>query len=463
VARPKKITHFKLREYLNTSGTKSWRVTGTKPDGTRVRQNFSDKSSAVQTQADFEAEVLGVKDAPRAQRTRLSTEELADAEAALVRAGDRRLTEIVSHYLALETRVRARGSQLDAAIEYFEAHYRSEFRNISVLNAYDEFIASRPDGPAKTKTHYVSSLNLLLKPDPNKLLHTFTVSDIEKVLKPYRNINSRKTYRRSFSVFFNWAVRHHYSLENPCHRLDRMPKDTTHVEILKIDDVQRLLYAAMNYQGGVAVAPIAIALFAGLRPSEIEELKPEDLGTERIRVAGGKLRRTLKRASPISHNLSEWLKKFPFKGLPDGWNYKMKRLKEATKASVWVQDILRHTSITYQAERDKNEAMTAFNCGTSPKMMDQHYRNFIDDPELIAKFWALTPENVLASKPRISLPNHKEIAWPTKAALTSLVWKKPLTHVAKEIGVSDVALRNHCVKMGLELPSKGHWARTRAR
>ena len=459
MARPKKTVHFKLKTHRNSSGSQSYRVTGTKKDGTRVRQNFSDKAEAVQTLADLEGEIAGVHDAPRVQRTRLSAEELADAEAAIIGTRGRKLSGIVAHYAALESRAKAKGTTLDAAIAFVESHYRAEIKEVSVLTAYDEFIGSRPPGPAKTKGHYESSLRLLMKPDPNKPLHSFGVSNIEAILEPYTNVNSRKTYRRAFSVFFNWAVRHHYCLENPCMRLDRMPKDTAHIEILGFEEIRRLLYAAMNYHGGVTVAPIAIALFAGLRPSEIEELTPLDIGDNRIRVSGGKLRRTLKRSSPISPNLKKWLEKFPFKGLPSGWEYKMKRLKGATKASVWVQDILRHTSITYQAERDKNEALTAYNCGTSPKMMDLHYRNFIDDPKLIQKFWNLTPASILSAKPEVKLPGKSEIVWPPKVALEKLIWQKPMIHAAKEIGVSDVALKKHCVNAGVNLPPRGHWVR----
>ena len=40
-----------------------------------------------------------------------------------------------------------------------------------------------------------------------------------------------------------------------------------------------------------------------------------------------------------------------------------------------------------------------------------------------------------------------------------LVWQKPLVHVAADIGVSDVALKKHCVKQGIELPPRGYWLR----
>ena len=65
----------------------------------------------------------------------------------------------------------------------------------------------------------------------------------------------------------------------------------------------------------------------------------------------------------------------------------------------------------------------------------------------------------MAKKPEIVLPGKPKIVWPTKNALAKLVWEKPLIHAAKDIGVSDVALRKHCVKAGIELPKQGHWVR----
>ena len=461
MARPKKINHFKLVKFRNTAGSESWRVTGTQPDGTRIRQNFNNKPEAIQKQADLEAELAGHIETSRLQRTRLSPEEMAEAEFAIHGAAGRKLSKIISHYLSLEARAKSKGTNLDAALGFVDAHFRSEIKHISVLGAYDEFLKSRSTGATATQNHYATCLRRLLTPDPNKLLHTLTVSDLEKILNPYKNVNSKRTYRRIFSIFFNWAVRHHYCLEDPCKRLDKIPKDMTQIAVLSLEEVQRLLYAAITYQDGAAAAPVAIAIFAGLRPSEIADLKAEDIGEGRIRVSGGKLRRKLKRTSPIPPNLAVWLKEYPFKGMPDGWGYKLKKLKTATNAAAWVQDIFRHTSITYQVERDKNEALTAFNCGTSIQMMDRHYRNFIDNPKAITEFWNLTPAKIMARKPKVELPCSPKIEWPGKPVLEKLVWEKPLIHAAADIGVSDVALKKHCVKLGIELPSPGHWARQR--
>lgn len=42
------------------------------------------------------------------------------------------------------------------------------------------------------------------------------------------------------------------------------------------------------------------------------------------------------------------------------------------------------------------------------------------------------------------------------------VWKVPMTTLSKRYGVSDVALRTQCKKMGIPLPKAGHWAKVKA-
>lgn len=42
--------------------------------------------------------------------------------------------------------------------------------------------------------------------------------------------------------------------------------------------------------------------------------------------------------------------------------------------------------------------------------------------------------------------------------LYKMVWERPVLIIAKEIGVSDVAVAKACRKAGIPLPSRGHWA-----
>lgn len=50
----------------------------------------------------------------------------------------------------------------------------------------------------------------------------------------------------------------------------------------------------------------------------------------------------------------------------------------------------------------------------------------------------------------------KEIS---RQALYELVWSKPWTSLAKELGISDVAIRKHCIKVDVPVPPAGYWAR----
>ena len=47
----------------------------------------------------------------------------------------------------------------------------------------------------------------------------------------------------------------------------------------------------------------------------------------------------------------------------------------------------------------------------------------------------------------------------TRSELYELVWKDPVTHVAKRFGVSDVGLRKTCVKYGIPTSPLGYWAK----
>lgn len=457
MARPKNLVRFKLLRHKNASGTISWKVTGTTREGTRVRKNYSTKAEALQTISDLELQDEGLAEERVARRTSLSIDQLAEAEAAFQKIANRGLSTLVSHYLNLQERSQIKGSTLDQMFAFAEAHYRPETETITVLNATNAFLKSKTNITGATRLNYTNSFKHLLAEDPNRELHLFTVSDIERILVKHKNLNSRKSHQRFISSFFNWCVRHHYTLENPCSRLDPITLDKQSISVLSLPEIRRMLYAAIQYQDGATVAPIAIALFTGMRPSEIEDLKPKDIGKKTIKVTGGKLRRKISRVTPIPDNLKTWLKEYPFKGLPKGWDYKLKMLKAATKAKSWKQDVLRHTSITYQTERDKNEALTAFNCGTSPRMMDLHYRDSAPGEKSLNTFWDLTPTIILSKKERVKLPAKQSVEWPTKAKLEKLTWEKPMVQIAADLGISDVAIKKRCKKLGIKLPPRGHW------
>ncbi len=446
------VEPFKIVSFANPSGEIVWRVTGSTRKKIRIRENFPAREEALSRKRKLEDEYFLQESSDALLRTSLTPAQLKAAETAQEELGDRNIARVVHFYLQLEKRSEKQGINLDDAMRFVETHFTENSRNIQVMDAVREFLSSRTGREAKTVQHYRNCTRLLLKHCPNRDVHRVKVNDLEKVLKPFTNINSAKTYRRGLSTFFTWAVRHHYCPENPCDRLDPLPRNMTPISILRLEQAKQMLKASIVYQKASMAPSIALALFAGLRPSEIDDLEPSDVLDGRIRVQGGKLRRTLRRSTPIPPILATWLEKYPFTGQPAGYRYKFKMLKAAVASDHWVQDILRHTSISFQLERDKDEARTAFNNGTSKQMIDLHYRDVIDDPKVVEAFWNLTPEVIQKVTLTGPLPRPTKVRnWPSDKILEGMVRELSLVEVGRRVGVSDNAVRKRCKSRGIRL------------
>jgi len=76
-------------------------------------------------------------------------------------------------------------------------------------------------------------------------------------------------------------------------------------------------------------------------------------------------------------------------------------------------------------------------------------------------------------KPKIEVPGirHRvasirratKIPWPDKETLAKLLWEKPATQIAAELGVSDTAVKKHCRQLGITKPPRGYWAKLAAK
>lgn len=53
----------------------------------------------------------------------------------------------------------------------------------------------------------------------------------------------------------------------------------------------------------------------------------------------------------------------------------------------------------------------------------------------------------------------KKITWPSIENLTNMLWEKPTSSIAKELGVSDTAIKKFCRKHNINKPPRGYWAK----
>jgi len=51
------------------------------------------------------------------------------------------------------------------------------------------------------------------------------------------------------------------------------------------------------------------------------------------------------------------------------------------------------------------------------------------------------------------------IVWPTNEELEKMLWERPSSSVAADLGVSDAAICKRCRKYNIEKPPRGYWAK----
>jgi hypothetical protein len=91
---------FTIKTYTNPSGQQVWRVEGRMPDGERVRQNFKEQADALARKAELEIQALNRPAGIGFKQTRLTDEQLAQAEAAFLKLDGQSLITAVDYYTA---------------------------------------------------------------------------------------------------------------------------------------------------------------------------------------------------------------------------------------------------------------------------------------------------------------------------------------------------------------------------
>lgn len=192
-------------------------------------------------------------------------------------------------------------------------------------------------------------------------------------------------------TLFSYAKRHGWVLHNPADAVERPRVEEINVEIFTPAECVALLASAAGYYPAV-LAYLAIAMFAGARPSEVDRLKWSQVKEDFIEIEATKVRTRRRRLVTIAPALRTWLDLAPREGefirpinFVRIWRRMIKR------AGVkWRHDGLRHSFASYHLAAGRDAAKTAFELGhRSTEMLFGHYRERVTPAEA-AEFWALS-------------------------------------------------------------------------
>lgn len=388
-------SRFRILPFTNRAGSQSWRVTGIKRDGTRIRENYADQQSAQCRQIDLEAEFHARQSTDTGLRaTKLTDTQVKIAEVAFVRLDS--------------------DEEMLSAVEYWLRHGRQQSvqQTVKLDEAIEQFTSwLEAQGPQDmrdaTRHNLRKRVNLFANATPNHEVASITSDTVVKFLDS-RNVSRRTKIndRLALSRFFSWCREkpRQWLAVNPAAKEGKSKRQPTpQPEILSLEECERLLRTAEKFKDGKLAPYVAVCLFEGLRPTEATLIRPDqfNLVDRELRIEADQTKTHRPRVVAISKTLAAWLKAYGCNCHPANFTKDWRALRiaagfgtpseERPDLKPWVEDIMRHTSISHYFRSCGSYGLTAEWAGNSEKIIKDHYKGRVSTEDT-KRFYALLPK-----------------------------------------------------------------------
>jgi integrase len=282
------------------------------------------------------------------------------------------------------------------AVRHYVAYLKANERSCTAVQLVKELLAAKKaDGVSERHLRDIRSrLSVFAEKFDGQIVATITSKDIDNWL---RSLNvkavTRNHYRQLVVLAFNFAVRSGYATANPAVGAAKAKVVGEAPGILSVSEVARLLEAATP-----DVLPyVAIGLFAGLRPAEIDRLDWSEIDFESglIEVKAAKSKTAQRRFVTIQPNLREWLLPLrQHKGNVTPQNcfrQLFEQARDGAGINDWPENALRHSFASYHLAHFKNAASTALELGHhDSRVTFAHYRELVR-PKEADRYWSIRP------------------------------------------------------------------------
>lgn len=371
----------------------TWLVQGWKENEKWKRKKFKEKRDAETFIFRKQVELKNMRGVANTVITRLTQNQIDQAEAAFLALGDRyTLKDAVSYYLENFCDPDFKISIRDARKKFLEGKEREGVRDRSIVQLNS------------VTTRFESFVE-------NCDLHEVTSNDVARFLKSIRAKNgvdpaSQKTwnnYRADLSSFFNWCrdPQRNWIVSNPVEHISKFKRiDRDLPSILTPNEAKKLMKFVVEFEGGKMTRYFALALFAGIRTGPDGELMKLAFHEERERLIDMKRRvihippnvskTNQKRQIVIRDNLFSWLTVSNPEILPKNHDRFIKKIRKEHSLS---HDVLRHSFFSYHIAAFRSVGDAAIEGGNTEAVVKKHYLNLATKIEG-EEFWAIYPECV---------------------------------------------------------------------
>ncbi len=310
------------------------------------------------------------------------------------------------HVAALEV-LGDSGSIIEAARAYRTANL-TRTASKPLREAVEIYLDSRANLRPATLASYRYSLQTMLAPLHGQIMADIQTEDIEAQLAT-KTASSRSLHRRNLAAFWAWASkapRSWASMETlEAIEAPRTSSDAD-IVILHAAEVRALLIAA-EAESPAAATAYAIAIFAGVRMTELGKLTWANIGTDYIEISRAVSKKHSQRLVPICPTLRAWLNATRGESTPDspiipanwfevskavrqraGWNVCARLLKNppTPKRGRWPANACRHTCASVQVSIGTPlETLTfAFGHSGGHDLLRRHYVSRLTKKDALA-------------------------------------------------------------------------------
>lgn len=305
-----------------------------------------------------------------------------------------------------DSRLAKYGWTVSRAIQFAIDHLERQAASVPVSEAVAALIQSkRAAGRSKD---YLATLAINL----GKLSSTFGARPISSISTPeveafLAKINlapsTKNTIRRDCVTLWTHALKAGWVAENAAEKTDMVTAIESTPGIFTPAQAASLLSAS----SGDLLAFHSIGLFAGLRVAEIHKLdwQDVDLGSGFIHVTAAKSKTRSRRLVPILKNLRAWIQPIAkISGPIVEKNFRRRQLatRIAAGITVWPDNVMRHSFVSYRLAATGNAAQTALESGHDQAVLFRHYRELVK-PKDAKRYWELLPESELATRKVIAI------------------------------------------------------------
>lgn len=296
------------------------------------------------------------------------------------------------------------GVALNTVVAEWLALHDTTARSVTFKEMFERFMESKAGHSAAYQTGLKYTLPRFEKLH-ERIVATIKGDDLDRAMKGM-TATVRNSFMRNLRAAFNFGIKREWLTTNPVEKIEFAAVKQKEVVTLTPSEAAALMLASENHPDLIPYH--ALALFAGIRPMELERLewRHVDMIEGHVEIVPEVSKTGRRRIIDMEPSLRAWLERFVALGgstegkIVDSANLRtrLRAVRAAAGLEKWHQDVMRHSYASFWlAEHGDINKLTIFMGHESTAMLWKHYHR-ASKKKAAAAFWKIEPAPAQAGK-----------------------------------------------------------------